>query len=382
MRIKLLVVISLYIALVFSDSASAVSIRRTHRFLRPLAMGGAFTAVADSEETIAYNPAGLYQKNVEWSFDMSILGMAYNDNGNGMITGEIDFGDQSSLADLPGERIYFELPVTLSNSLFIPDCGWCGVYGGASADAWVEIAFPPQTIIPTIDLEFVGQMVVEYAMAFEVFGINVGFNLKGIQREGVVASVDLLSASSMIENDDWDGLVEEYAADQPGSKLVLDFGFLYRFNHPWNIRIGMSALDMLSMDLEGENTVTYGGIDWGSVGEVTQLNTLGIAFTINVNEFDLTGSMDYLDFTYSYIPSSSTARRIALGFEAGYSKRSDNTYLAAIQLGLREFKYPSIGLMLTLGAIKFGTIQWTENFGTADNELVDTRYMFLISLNF
>ncbi len=382
MRIKLLVVISFCIVVFISDSAFAVAIRRTHRFLRPMAMGGAFTAIADSEETIAYNPAGLYQKNVEWSLDMSFLGIAYNQNGNDMITGEIDFGDQSSLADLPGERIYFEYPVILSHSIYIPDCGWCGVYGGASADAWLEIAFPSQTIIPTIDLEFIGQMVVEYAMAFEVFGINAGFNLKGIQREGVVASVDLLSASSLIADDDWDGLVEEYAADQPNSKLVMDFGFLYRFNHPWNIRIGMSALDVVSMDLEGDSAVTYGGIDYGDAGEITQLNTLGIAFTINIDEFDLTGSMDYLDFTYTYIPSNSTTRRIALGFEAGYAKRSDNTYLAAFQLGLRELKYPSFGLMLTLGAIKFGTIQWTENFGTEETELVDARYMFLISLNF
>ncbi len=370
-----------FILLSLTNQSLALETRRSHRFLRPMAMGGAFTAVADSKDTIAYNPAGLYQKKVDWSYDISLLGFGYNDNAMALKDGDIDFGETSSLASLPGERIYIEVPVMFSNSLFIPDCGWCGTYGGISADTWIEIAFPSQTIVPTLDLDIVGQGVFEYGIAFQIFGLYAGFNFKAVQRAGLVASVDLVSTSVYLDNEDYDGLIEEYGGDQPGTKFVVDFGLLYRFDHPWNIRIGLAAIDMFAMDIQ-DRSVSYGTIDYGSAGEVTQLNSVGIAFTIEKSEFEFTGSFDYLDYTYSYLASNSTSRRVALGFEVGYGKRADNSYIAAFQAGLRELKYFSAGMTLTLGALEFSTIRWTENFGTEDTELLDTRYMFLLSLSF
>ena len=371
--------------------AMGAEIKRTHAFVRSIAMGDAFTAVADSHETIGYNPAGLYQKEIEWSLAFPLAGLGFNDivkEWNNSET-ERDFTDTETLKDLPGKRIWLEvqvpggltdnqIPVFLPY-LFIPDKGF---YTGFDVDAWLEIAFPPQTIIPTVSLEAVGQAVYDLALAVDLWGLTIGSNAKLIYRQGVVADLDLISIAAYLENEDFEGLIDEYGGDQPDPKVVFDFGVLYRFDHPWNFRIGLSALDAVSANIGAEQELLYGGVDYGSAGEVVQLNSIGFALTKQVEEFDMTASLDYHDFTYSYFPDDSLNRRICIGFEAGYNRKPDNSHMASIQLGLKELKYPSFGFGLTLGALEFNTVRWIENFGTEETEILDTRYMFLISIVF
>jgi hypothetical protein len=377
------VIIAVYVLLMIlaCQSIMAAEVRRTHRYIRSIAMGDAFTAVADSEETIAHNPAGLLHKNVEWSVNLPFLGVGFNDivkNWNNAET-ERDFSDTSTLEDLPGKRIYTETQISLMPSLYIPNKG---IYTGFDADIWLEIIFPPQVIIPTVSIDAVVQGTYDYAMAFEIWGLNIGANLKYVNRKGIVADLDLISISAYLEDEDIQGLIDEYAADQPEPKLVLDLGLLYRFDHPWNFRIGLSSLDMLGMDLGEDRDISYGGVDYGSAGEVEQLNSVGFAFTKEIDELFLTGSIDYHDYTYSYFPNNSLIRRVALGFEAAYGINADSSHIAAVQLGLRELKYPSFGLMFKIGVLEFNTVRWTENYGTEKTEILDTRYMFLISFAF
>ncbi len=360
------------------NAAMAAEVKRTHRFIRTIAMGDAFTAVADSEETISHNPAGLLQKNAEWSLNIPIFGVGFNEIVKDWNNDDRDWSDQGTLEDLPGQRVYFETQVGLiSHSLFLPETG---LYAGFDSDIWIEVIFPPQPTIPTVTVEAVAQGQYDFAMAFDILGLNVGANLKYIQRTGIVADLDLISISSYLADDDIQGLIDEYASDQPPPKLVLDLGLLYRFDHPWNFRIGLSSLDMISVGLGGESEITYGGIDYGSAGEVNQLDSIGFAFTKETGEIDFTGSLDYHDYTFSYFPNNSMTRRIALGFEAAYGKTTDSSHFAAVQLGLKELKYPSFGFMVRVGALKFNTVGWVENYGTEETEITDTRYMFLLSI--
>ena len=356
--------------------AKGGEIRRTHKFLRPLAMGDAFTAVADSKETIAYNPAGLLIEGVEWSLTVPSFGMAYNDIAKKAMNGslDIDMNNPSSLQNLPGTRVYTEMEIGLPY-WFIPNSG---IFFGLSGDVWAEFVVPKPTIVPVIHIEAVGQGVFEYGMAFEVFGIYMGANLKLIQRQGVIADVDLLSIANKTPED----IQKEYAPEQPLPKLVMDFGLLYRFDHSWNPRIGLSALDLISVDLGGEADVTYNGIDYGYAGEVKQLNSIGFAFTKEHRDFYFTGSMDFHDFSFTYFPNNDLDRRLSIGFEAAYGKRPDNAHMLAFQLGVKELRYPSVGMMARIGVLELSSIMWNENFGTKDKPQEDKRYMFLISFVF
>ncbi len=361
---------------------SGADIRRIHMFPRCIAMGDACTATADGKETIAYNPAGLLQKDVEWSLTVPIFGIAYNSIVKDMMsqTSDVDFGDQSSLDELPGKRIYIGLQTPfLPHHIFVPDRGY---YLGFALNGWIELIFPPQTIIPTVDLNIVEQTALEYGRAFEALGLTFGYTIKLAGRIGAEASIDLLSVSTTLDDRDTDALIEEYGEDEVQPRLVMDFGVMYRFDHALNPRIAFSSMDVFSIDLNGDKGVKYGGIDYGNAGEVTQLNTVGFAMTKEIRRFYLTGSIDFQDYTFSYFSNNSIKRRIALGFEGAYGKKADNSHVLAIQLGLKELQYPSVGLTTRLGIVEFSTIQWTENFGTEETEILDKRYMLAISFVF
>ncbi len=361
-------------------------IRRSHLFLRPMAMGDAFTAVADSMETIAHNPAGLLQKDVEWSLAFPIFWLSFDDVVNQSMKGslDIDFDDMSSLDELKGKRIYFELQLGFP-FFYSPDSG---VFWGISTDNWFEFVFPMQSVLPMVHLEAINQNMVEYAMAFEPFdlGVSVGVTLKAVQRTGVVADVGLLVIPNLIDDEDFEktrkNLEEAYFAEQPPLKVVVDVGALYRIDHPWKPRIGVSCLDVVSLDMDGENEVNYGGVEYGSAGSVKQINSIGGAMTQSIRELDLTYSADFHDFTFSYFSNNSIKRRIALGFEAGLGRYEDNSHLMALQVGLRELEYPSFGVSTKIGIFEMSMAQWTENFGTEKNEALDERYSLLLSFVF
>ena len=378
----------LLLILIFTHPRSGISgeIKRTHKFLRPLAMGGAFTAVADSMDTIAFNPAGLLQKDVEWSLSMPILGFSMNELMRDIVLdpsgdiGEklgIDFDDSSTFGNVRGKRLYTEIQVPLLPLLFLPDSG---TFTGLSSDFRFELVFPKQSIIPMVQIDLVVQAVFEYAVAFEIYesGLFVGGNLKLINRAGVVNDVGLLVLSSL-EADD---LLDKYSSDQPPQKLAMDLGLLYRFDHRLNPRIGISSIDVGSVDIGGDFNAKYGGIDFGIAGEVKQLNSIGFAATQQIKHTYLTYSADFHDYSFSYFPNNSILRRLALGFEVAFWREPDNANLMAFQIGIREFRYPSFGYSLAMGFLKLSAAQWTENFGTEDNPVTDQRTTFLISLDF
>lgn len=370
---------SILIVAVFLTCKPSVGeeIKRTHKFIRSLAMGDAYTAI-DGKESIAYNPAGLLVKNGKWSMSFPLIWLTFNDTLKKSLNGsiDIDFNDQEGLEDLKGTRVFAELQLAMP-FLYYPDSG---VFFGVSTDNWVEFVFPLQSIIPMVHLELVNQNIVEFAYAFETFlsGLYFGANLKFVQRIGAIADISLLRAPNLTQEE----LYEEYSPDPPSPKIVLDIGFLYRFDHPLNIRIGVSALDIAGVDLGGEGAVHYGSIDYGSAGVVKQFNSMGVAATQEFDNLDVTYSLDFHDFMFKYFSNTSIQRRIALGAEAAFGRNPDDSYLLIVGVGLKELEFPSFGFSGKVGILKISTVQWIENFGTDKVKKLDKRYMFQISFDF
>jgi len=352
-------------------------IKRTHRFIRSMAMSEACTAL-EGKESIAHNPAGLLVKNGKWSMSFPLIWLTFNDTLKQSLNGsiDIDFNDQEGLEELKGTRVFAELQLAMP-FLYFPDSG---VFWGVSTDNWIEFIFPIQSIIPMVHLELVNQNIVEYGFAFETFltGLNFGANIKFVQRIGAIADISLLRAPNLTQEE----LYQEYSPDPPSPKIILDIGFLYRFDHPLNFRVGISALDIAGLDVGGEGSLHYGSIDYGSVGVVKQFNSVGFAATQELDNLDITYSADFHDFTFNYFPNTSIKRRIALGAEAAFGKNPDDSYLMILGVGLKELEYPSFGFSGKLGVLKISTVQWVENFGTENVKKPDKRYMFQISFDF
>lgn len=357
---------------------------RSHRFVRSIAMGDAFTAVADSRETIAYNPAGILQKGVDWTFTFDVLSLSYNELVRDAMSGELEFNTENTdyLDDLPGTRAYIELEMGLCYVslcyIHYPDSG---VYFGASHNVKLELVFPEQTVIPILEMEAVAQYVVEYGLAYNIFtpGLFVGTNLKVVHRyRGIDADISLIRAAGM-EGGDVEDLEEEYNPNPAPAKLVFDIGLIYRFDHPLAPRIALSVLDIAAYSEDGLET---GTIDYAGAGETTPLTTLGGAITHKLNDIFFTYSLDYQDLTFDYFSNNSLTRRVAFGFEAAFWRGKDNLSPFAIQMGLREMKYFSYGFTTTIGFFQFSLARWTENFGSENNPTLDKRYMFDLAFVF
>ncbi len=351
------------------DLLEAAFARRTHQFPRAIAMGDAFVAVGDSMGTIAYNPAGILMRRVEWNYHMPLFVYTYDELIRNSIKEReldiIDFDDPDSLDNLPGTRAYFEFEFPFLPYIFVPNQGW---FLGLTSNNWIEFVFPESTVIPEVQVEVISNNVAEFAMAQDFFSgsLKMGFNAKAIKRIGVLANISPLR----LENLEIDEINDEYNSDPPPDIVPsFDFGILYTFDKPYKPRIGVSATDL-------------GDLDFGSAGSVKQLNTIGAAATQIVESLRLTYSLDYRDYTYSYFSSDSLKQRINVGFEAAFGIQEDNTSLIAFQMGLRELQYLSFGISAKVGWIQLNTLQWTENFGTEKTPSLDKRYMFQLALEF
>ena len=361
-------------AIVFAaQSALGMEARRLHLFPRAIAMGGAFTAVADGKETIVYNPAGLLIENVDWSLSFPILWIGYNDLTKNLSSGlsEVNFGDADSLDEVPGERVYVDLQLG-SPFWFHPDSG---NFVGISGEFWLEIVVPMTTVIPMMHLEIVEQYAAEYGTAWELWdsGLFLGVTAKVIKRSGVLTDMSLLKYNTLITGnikESYRNLKDEYGFETPAIRFSWDFGLLYRFEGlEWNPRIGLAMLDVA-------------GADFDKIGEMKQLNSLGFAASNDWKEIYFTYSLDYQDFTYDYFSDGSTKRRLNAGFEATVTRDPDNSSIFAMQLGFRELQHFSYGFAVRMVFFQASYAQWVENYGTEDNKELDTRYMMTFSIVF
>ena len=363
----------LLIVVISANTAYGLEVRRLHFFQRSTAMGGAFTAVADGQETIVYNPAGLLIENVDWSLSFPLFWIAYNDLTKNLSNGldDLDYGDEKSLNKVPGERAYLDVQLGFP-FWFHPNSG---NFVGISGEFWLEIVAPIQTIIPMIHLEIVEQYVGEYGTAWELWdsGFFIGATAKVIKRSGVFTDMSLIKYNALVTDniaESYQNLKDEYGSETPPVKFSLDFGMLYRFDlSRWNPRIGLSILDVM-------------GVDFDELGQMKQLNSLGFAISNSWEEVHVTCSVDYQDFTYDYFSDGSLRRRLNVGFEAAVKKTPDNSRVFAIQLGLRELHYISYGFIVRLGVFETSYVRWVENYGTENHSELDTRYMMTLSLVF
>ncbi|MBT4526418.1 MAG: hypothetical protein HOC24_07700 [Deltaproteobacteria bacterium] len=358
---------SILFLLFFTLTASislADAIRRTHLFTRALAMGDAYTAVADSEETISHNPAGLLQEKVEWSLSFPILWLAYDELIRQAMVGEVefDFEDEGFLEDVPGTRAYLEAQLGFP-FWYHPDSG---NFIGIGGNWWLELVFPRQTIIPVVHIENVQQLTFEYGTAWELWDWDLyfGTTIKAMKRQGYIVDVSILEVVDM----DLDQLDKTYGSEPPIAYSA-DVGLLYRFEADWNPRIGLMIMDI-------------NGVKFDGVGKLRQFNAIGFAASHYYEDIHFTYSFDFHDFTYTYFSYKDTQRRLSCGVEAALGRHPDNTSIFSVQLGFKELRHLSYGISTRLGIVDTSLVVWKENYGTDDEEKIDKRYMFQIGFMF
>lgn len=339
--------------------ASAAEYPSNYRGIRPLGMGGAFTAVSDDENALFYNPAGL--SNIS-TFSMGIINPMVDVSEN-----SIDFYSDLTDADLDntGETTellrkhvgeYQHLAIN-----WIPYAGFNAanvgvmVAGIASVNVDAEIRNPPYPEFHpkgNWDYGFTG------GAGFKVplQGLRVGGTLKYISRE----SLDQVYTAADIADDRFEDRLDDDR--KSGSGVSMDLGVLYELpiESSFTTDVGLSVNNLIEMDMD-------------EAEDIKRTINLGIATQRSFGGFKLIGAFDILDITRSYEQDDDYMKRVHMGAELQMPA------IAAIRMGFNQ-GYLTAGATLDFPVVRLDFATYAEEVGAYAGQREDRRYVGQISI--
>lgn len=338
----------------------AKAYERFYMGVRPMGMGGAFTAVADDQNTIFYNPAGL-SRIKGLSFGLLNPAVSIGENGLDMYSDsdDTDMDNTGEVADLlrdyTGDHIHLYAALTPHIGFRIKNFGaMVTAFGIGNMDSTVRNPVYPQFHMNSkVDIGGIG------GVGFALPGIKdlrLGIALKSVSR----TSIKEVYTPAEIASDDFEDRMED--DEETGSDVGMDFGVIYTL--PWE------KYFQTDLALAGQNIPEL-NLDNGEKLE-TQW-TAGIALKKDMGSFTILGAFDYKDFTESIEADDDLGKRIHMGAELKFKN------LFAIRGGFNQ-GYPTFGASLDLWVLKFDAAMYSEEVGEYAGQKEDKRYMGQITI--
>ena len=332
--------------------------------LRARGMGNAFTATANDEMLLFYNPAGL--RSVSYNI-YEIVGFNFTTNQSTQDLGNSSSGS-ASLGNLAGKKIYAEVNLGILshiNSRF----GW-SLFSGGLLDIQVRNpVFPYLEVKSYLQTGIAGGI----AWSFMDYQLDVGLGAKIIQRAGIVTKQHV-----------FDEAIVEITEDKKSTKLqkkfsnksaiAPDLGATYHLDSVHNME------PKVAVSLQN-----IGGLDFEGAGKVPMTMNIGVSTESEVGGFDFIMAADYRDLTNSQklVSESSiiTTRNLKLGAEMGWNRLFNGHHLFSIRAG-RNGPYNSIGWSMNLFGFKIDFAKYSQEIGGYGGELEDKRTSIQVSLIF
>ena len=338
--------------------------------IRPLGMGGAFTAVADDDNALFYNPAGLLQKKGKGNFEIILpvfSTLEWGQNANDLANGVNDIsesGGSDQTVDLVnlflGEP--FHLKTSYFPNLIIHNFG-VGLLTQGSISGTIHSPLSSNV------LEAKGQvdvaMLFSYARPVTVkkMPIYVGVTTKGVRRGIVEKSYSLRELTATTTKFDPDTDIKQ------GTGVALDLGFLY----PMSGRVGSPLLKSMAMQptvgLSLQNIV---GGDLGNAGEIPFQANLGVALDQKVGWGAFLLAADIVDLTRNVGDDNNFSKRLHMGLEYQLP------YVLTLRTGLYQ-GYPSFGTTIDLWLIHLTYAYYVEEIGAFAGQIPDARHVVKLS---
>ncbi len=324
------------------------------RGVRPLGMGGAFTAVADDENALFYNPAGL--SNIS-TFQIQIFNPLIEASSNAYdlyqdLTEE-DLNDTSQAVTLL--RKYVGEHEHLRAALF-PNVGFnvakagvmIGGLGSVTVDA--EIRNP---VWPEVHIDIIGDagLLLGVGLELPVTGLSAGLGIKYISRE----SLSEVYTATDIAADNFDDRLEN--DQKSGSGVSADIGAIYKlpFISSFDTSVAVVVQNVPEMDMDDAKDIE------------TQVNA-GLAIGKSFTGFSLVGALDYVDIGNNIGEDDDIAKRLNVGLEGKLP-----TILSA-RVGLNQ-GYFTGGITLEAWIFKLDLAMYTEEVGAYAGQRADERYV-------
>jgi len=354
----------LYLWILFAPLLQAAEPAFIRESIRARGMGNAFTAAANDEMLLFYNPAAL--RSVYYNM-YEVVGFNITTNENTINLGKSSSGF-STIGSLAGKKIYNEVNLGLLshvNSRF----GW-SFFSNGLVDFQVR-----NPIIPYLETKAYVQTGLAGGMAWSFldFQLDLGLGVKLVQRSGIDTKLHIFD----------EGIIE-FTEDQKTTKLEKKFaskaafapdaGVIYHFDsyHNMEPKVALSLQNI-------------GGLDFEGAGKVPMTMNIGVSTESEFNGFDMILAADYRDLADSQEMISKgnimTERNIKIGVEFGWQKLFNGHHLISIRAG-RNGPYNSVGWSMNLFGFKVDFAKYSEEIGGYAGELEDKRTSLQVSLIF
>ena len=354
----------LYFCILFAPLLQAAEPAFVRESIRARGMGNAFTAAANDEMLLFYNPAAL--RSVYYNM-YEVVGFNTTTNENTINLGKSSSGF-STIGSLAGKKIYNEVNLGLLshvNSRF----GW-SFFSNGLVD--IQVRNP---IIPYLETKAYVQTGLAGGMAWSFldFQLDLGLGVKLVQRSGIDTKLHI-----------FDEAIIEFTEDQKTTKLQKKFaskaafapdaGVIYHFDsyHNMEPKVAFSLQNI-------------GGLDFEGAGKVPMTMNIGVSTESEFNGFDMILAADYRDLADSQEMISKgnimTERNIKIGVEFGWKKLFNGHHLISLRAG-RNGPYNSVGWSMNLFGFKVDFAKYSEEIGGYAGELEDKRTSLQVSLIF
>ena len=354
----------LYFWILFAPQLQAAEPAFIRESIRARGMGNAFTAAANDEMLLFYNPAAL--RSVYYNM-YEVVGFNITTNENTINLGKSS-SSFSTIGSLAGKKIYNEANLGLLshvNSRF----GW-SFFSNGLLD--IQVRNP---IIPYLETKAYVQTGLAGGMAWSFldYQLDLGLGVKLVQRSGIDTKLHI-----------FDEAIIEFTEDTKTTKLQKKFvskaafapdaGVIYHFDsyHNMEPKIAFSLQNI-------------GGLDFEGAGKVPMTMNIGVSTESEFNGFDMILAADYRDLADSQGMISKgnimTERNIKIGVEFGWQKLFNGHHLISIRAG-RNGPYNSVGWSLNLFGFKVDFAKYSEEIGGYAGELEDKRTSLQVSLIF
>ena len=354
----------LYFWILFAPLLQAAEPAFIRESIRARGMGNAFTAAANDEMLLFYNPAAL--RSVYYNM-YEVVGFNTTTNENTINLGKSSSGF-STIGSLAGKKIYNEVNLGLLshvNSRF----GW-SFFSNGLVD--IQVRNP---IIPYLETKAYVQTGLAGGMAWSFldFQLDLGLGVKLVQRSGIDTKLHIFD----------EGIIE-FTEDQKTTKLQKKFvskaafapdaGLIYHFDsyHNMEPKVAFSLQNI-------------GGLDFEGAGKVPMTMNIGVSTESEFNGLDMILAADYRDLADSQEMISKgnimTERNIKIGVEFGWKKLFNGHHLISLRAG-RNGPYNSVGWSLNLFGFKVDFAKYSEEIGGYAGELEDKRTSLQVSLIF
>ena len=354
----------LYFCILFAPLLQAAEPAFVRESIRARGMGNAFTAAANDEMLLFYNPAAL--RSVYYNiYQIAGFNTTFNENITKLGNSSSSY---STLGSLAGKNIHNEIDIGFLshvNSRF----GW-SLFTNSFVD--IQVRNP---IIPYLKTKAYGQTGLAGGMAWSFldFQLDLGLGVKLVKRSGIDTKLHIFDEGiiEFTEDQKTTKLEKKFASK---SALAPDAGVIYHFDsyHNMEPKVAFSLQNI-------------GGLDFEGAGKVPMTMNIGVSTESEFNGFDMILAADYRDLADSQGMISKgnimTERNIKIGVEFGWQKLFNGHHLISIRAG-RNGPYNSVGWSMNLFGFKVDFAKYSEEVGGYAGELEDKRTSLQVSLIF